>query len=159
MESGAIIEYILEQYDPEKRLSFGSIQDSYLLKQWVYFQTTTQGPTLQHIFHWSPAFGTPNPTARAGYIKDFHRVLKVLDDELGEKGGWLVGGKCSAADLCFVPFHSRMDFIMAAERPHDMSEQYPNVDAWYKQMVQRAPVKKVMEDHRTALKGVKFPVK
>lgn len=152
------MEYILEQYDTKKRLTFNSMRDNYLMKQWLYYQTTTQGPLLQHIFHWGPAFGVPNPAARAGYVKDFRRVLKVLDDELSEQGGWLVGGKCSAADLSFVPFHSRMEFIMAEDKPKEMSVEYPHVDAWYKRMVERDAVKKVLADHKDALKGIKFPV-
>ena len=126
------------------------------MKQWLQFQTTTQGPTLQHIFHFGPAFGQENPTARAGFVKDFHRVLEVLDDELEARGGWLVGGKCSAADLSHVPFHSRMEFIMAADKS-DMAEEYPHVDAWYKRMLERVAVKRVLADHQAALKGVVFP--
>ena len=155
-QSGAIMDYILEQYDTDKRISFPTLQDSYLMKQWLESQTTTQGPTLQSIVHSSPTFGENNPTARARYLKDFLRVLKVLDDELSERGGWLVGGKCSAADLSYVPFHSRLDFIMAADKPN-MAVEYPNVDAWYKRMLERGAVKKVVADHQAALKGVVFP--
>lgn len=150
------MEYVLEQYDTEKRISFPALRESYLMKQWLHFQTTTQGPTLQHIFHFGPALGQNNPTARAAHVQDFRRVIKVLDDELGENGGWLVGGRCSAADLSFVPFHSRIDFIMANDKP-DMAAEYPHVDAWYKRMLEREAVQKVMADHRAALENVVFP--
>ena len=155
-QSGAIMEYILEQYDTDKRISFATLQDAYLVKQWLQFQTTTQGPILQHIFHFGPAFGQENPAARAGFVQDFRRVLEVLDGELDERGGWLVGGRCSAADLSHVPFHSRADFIMAGDRP-DMAVEYPHVDAWYRRMLERASVKKVLADHQAALKGLVFP--
>lgn len=150
------MDYLIEQYDTENRISFRTLQDRYRMKQWLQYQTTTQGPTLQHVFHWGPAFGQPNPPARAAYVKEFRRILQVLDDELGEGEGWLVGGKCSAADLSYVPFHSRMDFIMAMDKP-DVAVQYPNVDAWYKRMLERDTVKKVTADHQTALKSVTFP--
>jgi len=150
------MDYLLEQYDTEKRISFPTLQQQYRMKQWLQFQTTTQGPTLQHIFHWGPASGQANPAARAGYVEEFRRVLQVLDDELGENGGWLVGGKCSAADLSYVPFHSRIDFIMSDDKP-DMATDYPYVDAWYKCMLKRGTVEKVLVDHQNALKGVTFP--
>ena len=125
------------------------------MKQWLQFQTTTQGPLLQHIFHWS--FLDPNPAARASYVKDFRRILKLMDDELVDKT-WLVGDKCSAADLSFVSFHSRIDFIMRDDAPKIETE-YPNVDAWYKRLAQRETVKKVLEDHHIVLKGLGFASK
>ena len=151
------MEYVLEQYDAEKRISFSAIRETYLMKQWLQFQTTTQGPTLQHVLHFGPVFKQQNnPPARAVHVKDFRHVLQVLDNELSEHGGWLVGGKCSAADLSFVPFHSRLDFIMAGDKP-DMATEYPHVDAWYKQMLERETVKKVMANHQAALKSATFP--
>ncbi len=144
------MDYLLEQYDTSKLISFSTLKEQYLMKQWLQFQTTTQGPLLQHIFHW--AFLTANPTARASYVKDFRRVLRVLNDELAEKQ-WLVGGKCSAADLSYVAFHSRLDFIMREDAP-DVAKEFPHVDAWYKRMGERAAVKKVLADHVQAFKVI-----
>lgn len=149
-QSGAIMDYILEQYDTSKLISFSTLKEQYLMKQWLQLQTTTQGPLLQHIFHW--AFLTANPTARARYVKEFRRILQVLDDELAEKQ-WLVGGKCSAADLSYVSFHSRIDFIMRDDAP-DVAKEFPNVDTWYKRMGERAAVKKVLADHEQAFKDI-----
>jgi glutathione S-transferase len=44
-ESGAIIEYLISEYDHENKLSFpaGSKED-YLCRQWSYFQASGQGP-------------------------------------------------------------------------------------------------------------------
>lgn len=50
------------------------------MKQWLQFQTTTYGPILQHVFRWT--FTESLPAARAGYVKNFRRVLQVLNDEL-----------------------------------------------------------------------------
>ena len=143
------MDYILKQYDTENRLSFSPLKDFYLMRQWLEFQTTTQGPTLQNVYHWGP-YSIVNPEARAGYVKEFRHVLKVLNDELEERGGWLVGGKCSAADLSFVSFHSKLDFILGADKPN-VAEEYPHVDAWYKRMTEREAVKKVLADQLAAL--------
>lgn len=136
-------------------MSFPSLPEKYLMKQWLQFQTTTQGPVYQHIFHHS--FLEANPTARAGSVKQFRHVLQVLDGELAGKR-WLVGDKCSSADLSYVPFHSRMEFIVREDKP-DMEREYPNVDAWYNRMIQRGPVQKVLEDHQVALENLTFPGK
>jgi glutathione S-transferase len=44
-ETGAIIEYLVENYDGSGKISFtpGS-QETYLAKQWLFFQTSGQGP-------------------------------------------------------------------------------------------------------------------
>lgn len=175
-ESGAIMDYVLEQYDTEKRISFDSVKEKYVMKQWLQFQTTTQGPLLQQVFFWTSA--SPNPEARAKYVKDFRRVLGVLDDELADKQ-WLVGGKCSAADLSYVPFHGRMDFILGKEKPDSkyihliwphidchmgclqselltwgsaVEAEVPNVDAWYKRMLERPTVQKAEVDRSAAFR-------
>lgn len=113
------------------------------MKQWLAYQVTTQGPLFQHIFRWSILHS--NPEAQAAYVADFRRLLQVLDDHL-EARQWLVGDKCSAADLSFVPFHSRLGSIMKEDVP-DVDKEFPNVDAWYKRMLEREAVKKVMEEH------------
>lgn len=157
-QSGAIMDYILEQYDTEKRISFSTIPERYHMKQWLEYQVTTQGPVLQRIFHWT--FQKPNPTARASYVKDFRHVLQILNDELADKE-WLVGDKCSAADLSIVPFHSRLSSIMGDDKPN-IEVEYPHVAAWYKRMLERDTVQKVLADHGQvfkdlAAKGVKIP--
>jgi glutathione S-transferase len=44
-ESGAILEYLIELYDTNNRLSFvPGTPESYHAKQWLYFQATGQGP-------------------------------------------------------------------------------------------------------------------
>jgi len=44
-ESGAIVEYLVETYDKHNKISYpkGS-NESYLTKQWLYFQVSGQGP-------------------------------------------------------------------------------------------------------------------
>jgi glutathione S-transferase len=43
-ESGAIILYLIEKYDTEKKLSFESFESNALAKQYLMFQMSGQGP-------------------------------------------------------------------------------------------------------------------
>lgn len=43
-ESGAIINYIVEQYDTEKRLTYESLKERHHANQWLHFQMSGQGP-------------------------------------------------------------------------------------------------------------------
>ena len=149
------MDYILDRYDTEKRITFATLPEQYHMRQWLQFQTTTQGPILQGVFHC--AFVESIPEARASYVKNFRRVLQVLNDELANKE-WLIGDKCSAADLSYVPFHSKLDFIMREAAP-DVERDFPNVDAWYKRMLQRGTVQKVLNDRDEATKKLSFPGK
>ena len=146
------MDYLVEQYDKEHLISFSALKEKYLMKQWMQFQTTTQGVILQQILAWTR---TPNPEARTYYLNRSLHVIKVLNDELANKE-WLVGGRCSAADLCYVPFGSRLDFIMGADKP-DMEKNYPNFDAWIKRMLGRDAVKVTLAEQREALKKLAPP--
>lgn len=43
-ESGAIIQYLEDIYDTEKKLTYDSMNDKYSLNQWLHFQVSGQGP-------------------------------------------------------------------------------------------------------------------
>ncbi len=43
------------------------------------------------------------PSAVERYQKEILRVVGVLNDVLS-KQGWLVGDKCTVADLCLIPY-------------------------------------------------------
>lgn len=46
-ESGAIIQYLIEKYDTEEKLSYKSGNEKYLLNQWLHFQMSGQGPYVR----------------------------------------------------------------------------------------------------------------
>ncbi|KAI1126953.1 thioredoxin-like protein [Nemania abortiva] len=43
-ESGAIIQYLVAQYDTHTKLTYGTFKEKSLLNQWVMFQVSGQGP-------------------------------------------------------------------------------------------------------------------
>lgn len=43
-ESGAIIEYLAETYDTKHNLTITTSPDKFLVKQWLHFQMSGQGP-------------------------------------------------------------------------------------------------------------------
>jgi glutathione S-transferase len=50
-ETGAIIEYLLEVYDKEGRLSYSSSPEKYEQSCWKHFQMSGQGPYFGQL-HW-----------------------------------------------------------------------------------------------------------
>lgn len=43
-ESGAIVEYLIETYDKDHRLSYNTFPEQWQLKQWLFFQVSGQAP-------------------------------------------------------------------------------------------------------------------
>lgn len=43
-ESGAIVQYLVDVYDTEKKLTYDALNEKHLLNQWLHFQVSGQGP-------------------------------------------------------------------------------------------------------------------
>jgi glutathione S-transferase len=58
---------------------------------------------------------------------------------------WLVGDKCTYADLSFYMWHIILPLSMVFPEGETPLSAYPNVLAWHKRMAERPSVKKVIE--------------
>lgn len=93
------------------------------------------------------------------YVKEAERVIYVLDSHLKKQGTpYLVGDKCTYADLAFVPWGLIIPLIapdgkIDVESKIDVEGKYPNYDAWMKRLLERPTVKKVLEDRTKAISG------
>ncbi|KAL4791653.1 glutathione transferase [Aspergillus venezuelensis] len=148
-ESGAIIQYLIEQYDRNHMLSYDTLRERQLCNQWLHFQMSGQGPyygqcawyvqmlaiqqlqtdikTRFKVLHYENI-----PSAIERYTKEIHRILSVLNGVLEGKP-WLVGDKMTFADLAFLPWHERIDQLLSIPRDEALG-QYPNVLAWHTRM-------------------------
>lgn len=151
-ESGAIIEYLIEVYDQQHRLSFppGS-PESYHAKQWLYFQASGQGPYYGQAVWFKNFHSEQLPGAIERYVREVNRVSGVLEgylveqkkDKGGRDGPWLVGNKLSYADLAFIPWQGLVEMIFGQEG-YNMDE-FPHLREWLVKMRSRETVKKVLK--------------
>ncbi|PGH26882.1 hypothetical protein AJ80_01464 [Polytolypa hystricis UAMH7299] len=157
-ESGAIVEYLVERYDTQHRLSFPTgTPESYLTKQWMYFQTTGQGPYYGQLAWFKKFHHEQLPSAIERFSNEVVRVTGVLESHLaGQKekyaahgsdsdGPWLVGNKLSYADIAFVPWQILGMHFLDKEK-YDEAK-FPNVKAWFDQMTSRELVKTVLREN------------
>lgn len=131
-ESGAIIEYLVEQYDKEGRLGYTDFVKRHQCRQWLYFQVSGQGPYFGQKA-WFTFFHAEKPIRSAidRYAAEIRRVLSVLDKHLKENGtGWLVGDKCTYADLSFVPWDMMLTMLMGEEAAR-LKERFPDFTRWH----------------------------
>ncbi|EXL40810.1 glutathione S-transferase [Fusarium oxysporum f. sp. radicis-lycopersici 26381] len=145
-ESGAIVEYLIDTYDHDHKLSFMAAPETYLAKQWLFFQVSGQAPYYGQSAWFQRSHPEKVQSVIDRYVNEMYRVNGVLDGVLSTRE-WLVGTKCSYADLAFLAWQ-RWAPKYAGE---DIHEKFPNVGAWIKRMETRPAVQKVMRDQDQAM--------
>jgi len=81
------------------------------------------------------------PSVIERYETHAHRILGVLDGAL-ECRDWLVGDKCTYADLSFFMWTTMFGYIYPPEE--NPTNKYKNLLAWHDRMASREAVKKVL---------------
>ncbi|CAG8227684.1 unnamed protein product [Penicillium salamii] len=148
-ESGAIVQYLIDTYDVSHKLSYDTFLEKYYTQQWLHFQMSGQGPYYGQL-SWFKRHPTPQPVAIERYANEIKRVSGVLEKAL-EGRDWLVGDKCTYADLSFVPWQDLVPMFYAAE-VGDLAREFPGVNAWMGRMKERPEVQKVLHEKSEAMK-------
>ncbi|PVI04911.1 glutathione transferase 2 [Periconia macrospinosa] len=159
-ESGAIIEYLVERYDAEHRVSFApGTKEQYLAKQWLFFQVSGQGPYYGQA-SWFKKFHLEKvPSAVERYVNEINRVTGVLEGHLARQkeegagdveggsddGPWLVGNRYSFADFVFLSWQTIITRVITKEDGFD-PDSFPLVKNWVHRILARDAVKAVMGD-------------
>jgi glutathione S-transferase len=147
-ESGCIVQYLIDTYDVSHKLSYDTFPERYLTQQWLHFQMSGQGPYYGQL-GWFKRQPNPNPSAIERYSNEIRRVTSVLDKALQGRQ-WLVGDKCTYADLSFVPWQDLLNFFHG-DQVEILARDFPNADAWMGRMRAREDVKKVLQEKALAM--------
>lgn len=141
-ESGAIVLYLIEIYDLDHKISPVNQKESFEQLQWIAFQISGQGfvlsicldcpnLTLKRPPYWGQKLWFQHfdpgkkPDVIQMYINETLRVFSVLESVLAKNGGYLVGGKVTAADLSFVPWNESA--VTGILEGYDLEEEFPTV--------------------------------
>jgi glutathione S-transferase len=142
-ESGAIIEYLVETYDKERKMSFATGTTEYFhAKQWLHFQVSGQGPYFGQAVWFKVYHPEQIQSAQDRYINEMRRVSSVLNRAL-EGREWLVGCKYTYADVAFVMWFEFVPWV--AGEKIDILKEFPNLHAWLDKMRNRPAVAKVIK--------------
>ncbi|KAL2004693.1 hypothetical protein VTN00DRAFT_3221 [Thermoascus crustaceus] len=143
-ESGAIVQYLVETYDKGHKLSFpAGTAEAYHTLQWLFFQVSGQGPYYGQAGWFSMYHPEKLPSAIDRYFNEARRVSRVLDRWL-EEHEWLVGDKCTYADLAFVPWQTAIEGLF--KEAYDPAKEFPHVAAWLERMKSRETVSRVLAE-------------
>ncbi|KAH7268149.1 hypothetical protein MRS44_011566 [Fusarium solani] len=147
-ESGAIVEYLVELYDKQGKLTVEDSRGKWALRQYLHFQMSGQGPYFGQAvwFHRCP---DDIPIAKQRYIGQTVRVFEVLETILKGRE-YLVGDKCTYADLSFVPWNRvalyAPFFNEVLWEQYKVEEKFPNFLAWHQRLSARPAVKKAYSE-------------
>lgn len=87
------------------------------------------------------------------YRDQTERVVAVVDMYLKENNKqWLVGDKCTYADLSFVTWDMAIPFVMGDDK-RDLGAKYPAWKKWHEAMLARDSLKKIQADKQAAAKN------
>jgi glutathione S-transferase len=164
-ESGAILEYVIERYDPDHRFSFPpGTPEAYHAKQWLFFQVSGQGPYYGQAAWFKKFHHEQLPSALERYNKEVNRVTGVLEGWLAEQkrkfgdgtessGPWLVGNKLSYVDLAFISWQRIITMVL--EKSDFDQDNFPLVKEWLDKLTARPTVKAVLEETVAAVEAEK----
>jgi GSH-dependent disulfide-bond oxidoreductase len=131
MESGAILMYLA---DKSGKLLPKSGEPRYRVIEWLMWQMGGPGPMLGQVHHFVKYNPGKAPYAEERYLKEAHRLYKVLDARL--QGRQFVADDYSIADIAIWPWISSF-----AWQTIDL-KQYPNVKRWYETIAARPAVQR-----------------
>ncbi|KAF2163803.1 hypothetical protein M409DRAFT_37193 [Zasmidium cellare ATCC 36951] len=159
-ESGAIVEYLVETYDKERKISFErGTKEAWEAKQWVFFQVSGQGPYYGQASWFKTFHAEKLPSAIERYVKEINRVTGVLDTHLSKQndkygkagnGPWLVGDKLSYADVSFVMWQYLVTELPGFKGDVNMDE-YPFAKDWLGRLLEVEGMKSVIESSMAAM--------
>lgn len=149
-ESGAIIEYLVDNYDKKHKISFApGASEYYEARQWLFFQVSGQGPYFGQAV-WFTVYHTEKlPGVIGRYINEVRQVSSILDGVLQDKE-FLVGGNFSYADASFATWYAIM-YLFADKL--NVETDFPSLNAWLNRMRARPAIAKILKDREAAMES------
>ena len=105
---------------------------------------TGQGPYFGQLTWFARFHQEKVPSAIERYAAEAERIINVLDKQLCQSD-WLVGDKCTYADLSFVTWSHVMDGMLKQMDRKSVLDQHPFYLEWLRKMGERPSVSKCIE--------------
>ncbi|KAJ9234005.1 hypothetical protein DTO207G8_4100 [Paecilomyces variotii] len=136
-ESGAIMLYLVDKYDKEKKISYAPGTPEYVeMLSWLMFQMGGVGPMQGQANHFRVFAGVRSDYGIKRYTEETKRLYSVLEARLKESP-YLAGSKYTIADIANYSWvHSGPTIL-----EFDLSE-WPALKKWKEEIDQRDAVKK-----------------
>ncbi|KAK5109168.1 hypothetical protein LTR62_007253 [Meristemomyces frigidus] len=136
-ESGSIMQYLVDRYDKEHKLSFPQGSREHVeMTNWLFFMNAGVGPMQGQANHFTRYVNVWEYGVNR-YQNETRRLYGVLDKHLADTNAdYLVGNKCTMADI------AHWGWVSAAGWAGIDIEHYPHLKKWEERMWARPAVKK-----------------
>ncbi|EME82930.1 uncharacterized protein MYCFIDRAFT_36038, partial [Pseudocercospora fijiensis CIRAD86] len=143
-ESLAIVEYLIQTYDKERKLHYApDTQKWWMCQQWLAYQMGAQSPFFSLKAWFSNQHNDKVPSVIQRFSDDVVRISSILEHYLKRNGtGYLVGEKCTFADLVFVPWNNKIGKSQALE----IFQKYPCYHSWHQRLAKRPAVQRILQN-------------
>ncbi|EEB05183.1 glutathione S-transferase Gst2 [Schizosaccharomyces japonicus yFS275] len=154
-ESDAILLYLTDKYDTERRISLAHDHPEYHHElQYLFFQASGQGPMFGQAGWFNHYHDVPIPSAVVRYRNEIKRVLGVLE-LIFERKEYLVDNRCTIADLSFIHWNKALTrifgegkFQFTEELPTlDFEKEFPKTYAWHQRLLARPAAVATTEEY------------
>ncbi|KAJ4383140.1 Glutathione S-transferase 2 [Neurospora sp. IMI 360204] len=139
-ESGAIMQYLVDRYDKDHKVSYphGS-KEYYETLSWLFWQMGGLGPMQGQANHFTRYAPEKIQYGIDRYQNETRRLYRVMDAHLAKnEKGYLVGDRPTIADFScwgWVAIHGWSGI-------KDFETQFPNLNAWLNRLLERPGVEK-----------------
>ncbi|KAJ0164562.1 Glutathione S-transferase 2 [Colletotrichum tanaceti] len=162
-ESGTIIEYLEDMYDQDDKLKYSTFPEKYHQKNWKDYQIAGHDLFLGQKAYFT-MFHTDQDisSVHEHYGNMVRWVLGVVERQLATTGHpYLVGDKCTYADLMYIPFHLVLpDKLMRNVSDgfeQEWKETFPRCYEWNSRIVGRESVQQALEEKYRAMDAAGWP--
>ncbi|KAJ4030284.1 hypothetical protein NW761_014390 [Fusarium oxysporum] len=163
-ESGAIVQYLIDQYDNKHLLSYpvDNLQEKWATNSWLMVQMSGQGPMFGQKMWFTYFHQKRNvETAISRYGEQSRRIMKVINEHLRKRRQelkldidspvWLVGDRCTYGDLSFVPWNILLLTALFPDEELKPEQNYPEWFKWHQEMIARPAVAEALEERAHAM--------
>ncbi|KAJ2892168.1 hypothetical protein MKZ38_010176 [Zalerion maritima] len=135
-ESGAIMQYLVERYDPEHKVSYPhDSREHWEMTSWLMWQMGGLGPMQGQSNHFTRYATEKIQYGMDRYQNETRRLYRTMDTQLA-KTPYLVGDKYTIADI------SCWGWVSAYAWAGVAIEEFPNLKAWIYRLLERPGVEK-----------------
>ncbi|ROW15508.1 hypothetical protein VPNG_02219 [Cytospora leucostoma] len=132
-ESGAILQYLVDKYDTEHKVSypFGT-KEYYETNNWLFWQVGGLGPMQGQANHFTRYAPEKIPYGISRYQNETRRLYRVLDTALAaSEHGFLVGDRVTIADI------SSWGWVASANWCGVDIDDFPALKKWLEKLLER----------------------
>ncbi|KAK9489793.1 glutathione transferase [Lipomyces doorenjongii] len=135
-ESGSILEYLAEQYDPDYKISYPrGTREYYETRNWLYFMNAGVGPMQGQANHFNRYAPERIEYGVKRYTNETRRLYGVLNKQLStSKSGFIVGDHISIVDI------AHWGWIASAGWAGVDIDEFPHLKAWEERLAARPGV-------------------